>query len=81
MLYHKIDVSTGMFIEDCIFDSPPMIEKPVAKTRWELVNEVPTEVPYADVDYSINPQYINVEVPQGFMWPKWNGEKWVEGSK
>ena len=25
--------------------------------------------------------YIETPVPPGFYWPKWNGEKWVEGGE
>lgn len=26
-----------------------------------------------------DPLYIAVPVPEGFYWPRWDGEKWVEG--
>lgn len=28
-----------------------------------------------------DPQYIDVPVPEGFYWPKWNGTEWVEGGE
>jgi hypothetical protein len=48
MLYRKINLATGLFIEDVITDSPT-----------------------ADL--------IATPCPSGLYWPKWDGEKWVEG--
>jgi hypothetical protein len=28
---------------------------------------------------TMGPYYIDVEVPQGFYLPRWNGTDWVEG--
>lgn len=31
------------------------------------------------IDEQPDPSYIEVEVPQGFYRPKWNGSEWIEG--
>lgn len=87
--YRKIDTTTGLFIEDVLLDSPPI-----------LIAEVPTVQGIFDVDGSLirtetiieirpvldangktipDPQYIDVECPAGFYKPKWDGVNWVEG--
>lgn len=47
-LYRKVDINTGLFIEDVFSESQ---EKDM----------------------------LDVTPAQGFYWPKWDGEKWIEG--
>lgn len=56
IIYRKIDLETGMFIEDVISDGLLLME-----------NGEP------------DPAYIALPCPPGFYWPRWDGEKWVEG--
>jgi hypothetical protein len=62
----KINTETGMFIEDVILPSVPTV----------TVNDPdgnPAQIP--------DPQYITTPCPAGFYWPRWDGEKWVEGGE
>ena len=82
-LYRKIDPTTGNFLEDCLFESQPLLTETLT-TEIE-VDGVPQtierEAVVLDTEWNPlpDPQYIDVEVPQGFYLPKWNGTEWVEG--
>ncbi len=41
-----------------------------------LLDVIPT-----DEEGNPSPHYIDVAVPDGFYWPKWNGTEWVEGGE
>ncbi|MFP3356838.1 hypothetical protein R0K17_05695 [Planococcus sp. SIMBA_143] len=50
------------------------------ETGQFLEDVILTAVPI-DEEGNADPQYINVPVPQGFYWPKWNGTEWIEGGE
>ena len=82
-LFRKIDPTTGNFLEDCLFESQPMLTE-IVTTEIEVEGVVETieqEAVVLDTEGNplADPQYIDVEVLQGFYLPKWNGTEWVEG--
>ena len=83
-LYRKIDTTTGNFIEDCLFESHPILMATVlidVTDEEGIITQVEEIQPVLDVEGNVqlDPQYIEDDVPQGFYWPKWNGTEWVEG--
>lgn len=83
-LFKKIDTATGIFIEDVLLDSCPILTE-IVKTKVtnddgdvEIVETTKNRVD--DSGQPIyDPQFVEIPVPQGFYLPKWNGEEWVEG--
>lgn len=57
-MLHKIDLETGLFVEDVILDTVPVLD-----------------------DGTPDPAYIVTPCPDGFYWPCWDGEQWVEGGQ
>lgn len=83
-LFKKIDTATGIFIEDVLLDSRPILTEIVKTKITNGDGEVEiVETTQNRVDDSgqpiYDPQYIESAVPQGFYLPKWDGEEWVEG--
>ncbi|CZR03326.1 hypothetical protein [Trichococcus collinsii] len=83
-LFRKIDTTTGNFLEDVLFESHPFLMKTIQKeiTLEDGATEIRVaEKPLLDEEGNtqLDPQYIDVEVPQGFYLPRWAGTEWVEG--
>ena len=82
-LYRKIDPTTGNFLEDCLFESQPMLTE-IFTTEIEVEGVLETiEQEAVVLDPEGNPvpdpQYIEEAPQQGFYLPRWNGTEWVEG--
>lgn len=77
----KIHLETGMFIEDAIFDSAPMIDTWLTDEDGEPVP--PTEPDPEQPRYIPDPAYIAEPIKPGAYkhWPRWNFEakEWEEG--
>ena len=83
-LYRKIDTITGNFIEDCLFDSHPILTETVqvdVPDEEGTITQVEETQPVLDAEGNaqLDPQYVEEVPQQGFYWPKWNGTEWVEG--
>ena len=83
-LFRKIDTTTGNFIEDCLFESHPILTETVQQTipMEDGASEIITiEQPLLDAEGKVlpDPQFVEEAPPQGFYIPRWNGSKWVEG--
>lgn len=88
-LFRKIDIKTGLFVEDILLNSPPLVMGTVTETQ-KVFNEetgepesieVEVERPVLDEEGNPipDPQYIAEPVPPGFYWPRWDGTQWEEG--
>lgn len=83
-LFRKIDVTTGNFIEDCLFESHPILTETVLvdvtdeEGNITQVEELQTLLD-AENKIQLDPQYVEEAPPQGFYIPKWTGTEWVEG--
>lgn len=83
-LFRKIDVTTGNFIEDVIFESHPILMEQI---QTEITLEdgtteiVVSEQPALDAEGNtiLDPQFVEEPPKQGFYLPRWNGSEWVEG--
>lgn len=85
-LYRKIDLTTGNFLEDCLFESHPIVtetafeEITMEDGSTEIIENIVTVLD-EEGNTILDPQYIAEPVPQGFYWPRWNGTEWVEGGE
>lgn len=83
-LYRKIDTTTGNFIEDCLFESHPILTETVLvdvideEGNITQVEELQTLLD-AEGNQQLDQQYVEEAPTQGFYWPRWNGTEWVEG--
>ena len=77
MIFYKID-KDGNFLGDELLEKPPYKTVKIPKTKWELIDEIPTpinyfeEVPTEELD-----GYVDVQPPQGMYKAKWNGTEWL----
>ena len=83
-LFGKIDTKTGNFIEDCLFDSHPILTETVLVDVTDeegIIIQVEEVRPMLDAEDNtqLDPQYVEEAPQHGFYWPKWNGTEWVEG--
>jgi hypothetical protein len=77
--YRLVD-DTGLFIEDCILDSVPVLTQ-IQTVEDDGGNTVTIAVPVLDVNGNTipDPHYIETPCPGGFYHPKWDGIQWMEG--
>ena len=54
-----------------------MLYRKIDENGYFLEDVILDSIPM--IDELPDPSYIEVEVPQGFYLPKWNGSEWVEG--
>ena len=83
-LFRKIDPTTGNFLEDCLFESQPIVMEQV-QTEITLedgsIEIVVSEQAVLDSEGNtqLDNQYVEEAPAQGFYLPRWNGTEWVEG--
>lgn len=83
-LFRKIDTVTGNFIEDCLFESHPILTETVQQTipLEDGASEIITiEQPILDAEGKAipDPQYVEEAPPQGLYLPRYLNGVWVEG--
>ena len=83
-LYRKIETATGNFIEDCLFDSHPILTETVLVDVTDeegAITQVEENQPLLDAEGNIqlDPQYVEEVPQQGLYLPRWTGTVWVEG--
>ena len=85
-LFRKIDIVTGDFIEDVLFESHPIV---MEESTWESMDEFGNITPHsewvpvldAEGNTVLDAQYVEEAPQQGFYLPRWNGTEWVEGGE
>ena len=85
-LFRKIDVVTGNFIEDVLFESHPIV---MEESIWESMDEFGFITPHsewvpvldAEGNTILDAQFVEEAPQQGFYLPRWNGTEWVEGGE
>lgn len=85
-LFRKIDPTTGNFIEDCLFESHPIV---MEESMWESMDEFGVITPHsewvpvldAEGNTILDAQFVEEAPQQGFYLPRWNGTEWVEGGQ
>lgn len=82
--FKYINAVTGDYIEDVRLESHPIVmEEQTIEYMDELgkIIQYVEWVPVLDEEGNtiLDQQYVDVEVPQGFYWPRWNGTAWIEG--
>ena len=83
-LFRKIDTTTGNFIEDCLFDSHPILTETVLVDVTDeegIITQVEELQPLLDADGNpqFDPQYVEEAPPQGLYLPRYLNGVWVEG--
>ena len=83
-LYRKIDTVTGNFLEDVLFENPPILTETVLVDVTDeegTITQVEEIQPLLDEEGNPqpDPQYVEEAPQQGFYLPRWNGTEWVEG--
>lgn len=88
-LFRKIDTATGLFLEDVLLDSIPILTETVPEERSLFDQQdnviekqtVDIEKPILDAEGNTipDPQYIATPCPAGYYKPRWDGAQWVEG--
>lgn len=84
-LFRRIDITTGNFIEDCLFESQPILMETVTvtETNWDgtisVISDDDVPVLDAEGNVQLDPQYIEEAPPQGLYLPRWTDGGWVEG--
>ena len=83
-LFRKIDTTTGNFIEDCLFDSHPILTETVLVDVTDeegIITQVEEIQPLLDVEGNpqLDPQYVEEAPPQGLYLPRYLNGVWVEG--
>lgn len=87
----RINPESGIFLEPVLLDYIPVLME-TYEEEGEIFDEETGETypvthslerPLLDKEGNTipDPQYVDVPVPDGFYWPKWDGEKWIEGGK
>ncbi|PTQ84793.1 hypothetical protein C8U37_107161 [Trichococcus patagoniensis] len=85
-LFRKIDTTTGNFIEDCLFDSLPILTETVlvdATDEEGTITQAEEIRPLlnAEGNQLLDPQYVEETPPQGLYLPRWTGTEWIEGGQ
>lgn len=83
-LFRKVDTTTGNFIEDCLFESHPILTETVlvdVTNEEGIITQVEEIQPLLDAEGNtqLDPQYVEEAPPQGLYLPRWTGTEWVEG--
>ena len=83
-LFRKIDIVTGNFLEDVLFESHPAMKTVMQESI--TLEDGTTEIIEREVDALdgegnpiLDAQYVEEVPKQGFYLPRWNGTEWVEG--
>ena len=83
-LFRKIDVSTGNFLEDVLFESHPFLMETVLVDVTDQegtitqVEEI-QQVLDAEGNAQLDPQYVEEAPPQGLYLPRYLSGVWGEG--
>ena len=83
-IFRKISTTTGNFIEDCLFDSHPILTETILVDVTDeegIITQVKEIQPVLDVEGNsqIDPQYVEEAPPQGLYLPRYLYGVWVEG--
>ena len=83
-LFRKIDTITGNFIEDCLFESHPILTETVlvdVTDQEGTITQVEEIQPVLDAEGNaqLDPQYVEEAPPQGFYLPQYLNGVWIEG--
>ena len=83
-LFRKIDTTTGNFIEDCLFESHPILTETVLVDVTDeegIITQVEEIRPLLDGEGNaqLDPQYVEEAPPQGLYLPRYLNGVWVEG--
>ena len=83
-VFRKIDMTTGNFIEDCLFESHPILTETVLVDVIDeegIINQVEEIRPLLDSEGKalLDPQYVEEAPPQGLYLPRYLNGVWVEG--
>ena len=83
-LFRKIDTITGNFIEDCLFESHPILTETVmvdVADEEGNITQVEELQPVLDEEGNtqLDPQYVEEAPQQGLYLQRWTGTEWVEG--
>ena len=83
-LFRKIDTTTGIFLEDVLFESHPFLMETVLVDVTDQegtitqVEEI-QQVLDAEGNTQLDPQYIEEAPRQGFYLPQYLNGVWIEG--
>ncbi|MPN36057.1 hypothetical protein SDC9_183562 [bioreactor metagenome] len=83
-LFRKIDTIAGNFIEDCLFESHPILTEMVLVDVIDeegIVTQVEENQPQLDAEGNpqLDPQYVEEAPPQGLYLPRYLNCVWIEG--
>lgn len=83
-LFRKIDIATGNFLEDVLFESHPFLMETILVDGTDeegIITQVEELQPVLDAEGNpqLDPQYVEEAPPQGLYLPRWTGTEWVEG--
>ena len=83
-LFRKIDITTGNFLEDVLFESHPFLMETVlvdVTDQEGTITQVEEIQPVLDEEGNpqLDLQYIEEAPPQGFYLPQYLNGVWVEG--
>ena len=83
-LYRKIGTTTGNFIEDCLFESHPILTETVLVDVTDeegIITQVEEIQPLLDAEGNpqLDPQYVEEAPPQGLYLPRYLNGVWIEG--
>ena len=83
-LFRKIDTTTGNFIEDCLFESHPILTETVlvdVTDQEGTITQVEEIQPVLDAEGNaqLDPQYVEEAPPQGLYLPRYLNGVWIEG--
>ena len=83
-LFRKIDTITGNFIEDCLFESHPILTETVlvdVTDQEGTITQVEEIQPVLDAEGNaqLDPQYVEEAPPQGLYLPRYLNGVWIEG--
>ena len=83
-LYRKIDTVTGNFLEDVLFENPPILTETVLVDVTDeegTITQVEEIQPMIDAEGNtqLDPQYVEEAPPQGLYLPRYLNGVWIEG--
>lgn len=85
-LFRKIDITTGNFLEDVLFESHPFLTETILVDVTDeegIIKQAEELQPVLDAEGNaqLDPQYVEEAPPQGLYLPRWTGTEWVEGGQ
>ena len=83
-LFRKIDTTTGIFLEDVLFESHPIV---MEESIWESMDELGVITPHsewipvldAEGNTILDAQYVEEAPAQGLYLPRYLNGVWIEG--